>query len=83
MGKVNAMKYKKSEFNYVHEKEDYVLIYNTLYNSLIRLDLNEYEQYLDEKEISEILLENGFFVEKELNEKAKYLTASQVFGFFI
>ena len=83
MGKVNAMKYKKSEFNYVHEKEDYVLIYNTLYNSLIRLDLNEYEQYLDEKEISEILLENGFFVEKELNEKAKYLACSQVFTLHI
>ena len=80
MEELKTMRYKKSEFNYVHEKEDYALIYNTLYNSLIRLDADEYKQYLSGDEVNETLLENGIFVEKEVNEKAKYLACSQVFS---
>lgn len=83
MEELKTMRYKKSEFNYVHEKEDYALIYNTLYNSLIRLDADEYKQYLSGDEVNETLLENGIFVEKEVNEKAKYLACSQVYTLYM
>ena len=35
--------YKRSQFNYVVQKENGYVIYNTLYNSLTKLTVNEHE----------------------------------------
>ena len=71
------MRYKKSIYNYVQQNGEYYLIYNTLYNSLVRLSEEEYIKFSNiedsEDELSSAFVENGLWVEKNINEKDKYL----------
>lgn len=75
------MKYKHSIFNYIQKNNEYVLIYNTLYNTLVRLSLNEYKEYVNlcdlNCELKEIFIDNGLWVEKSLDEKQRYLAFSK------
>ena len=67
------MRYKKSIYNYVQQNGEYYLIYNTLYNSLVRLSEEEYIKFSNiedfEDELSSAFVENGLWVEKNINEK--------------
>lgn len=78
--------YKNSRFNYIQENEDSVFIYNTLYNSFINLDSQEYEMYLRKrdvtKEIFTTFVENGLWIEKEVDEYTKYLCWSKTYTLF-
>lgn len=71
------MSYKKSEFNYVQQNSDYCLVYNTLYNSMVRLDKIEFDRFDQledfEDEFSNLLVENGLWVDAEVDERARYL----------
>lgn len=81
------MKYKKSEFNYIQENKDNVLVYNTLYNSLVRLDRDEYRAYLGDSKASQKLenqlVENGLWVEAALDERGRYLACSEAYTMFM
>lgn len=77
------MKYKKSEFNYIQKNRDYYIIYNTLYNSLVRLNQQEYQDYLALNTCNEELMngfvENGLWVNSDLDERARYLACSETY----
>lgn len=81
------MEYKKSDFNYVQQNENSYLIYNTLYNSLVRLNEEEfirYNQLIDLKdEFSNLLVENGLWVYTSIDEKAKYLACAEAYTLYI
>lgn len=80
------MKYKCSQFNYIQENEKDILIYNTLYNSLVRLNREEYEMYLGEKNIDDWLrdefIDNGLWIENDINEYSKYLAFTKAYTVF-
>lgn len=77
------MQYKKSAFNYIQDKGEYYLIYNTLYNSLIRLDQKEYREFMSlkpcRKKSERNFLENGLWVDSDIDEKARYLACSEAY----
>ncbi len=81
------MKHKKSEFNYIQENIDNVLVYNTLYNSLVRLTKDEYSAYKGEcnvdLELRKQFIENGFWVDEDLNEKQRYLACSEAYTMYM
>ena len=57
------MLYKKSEFNYVQNNGDKYIVYNTLYNSMVRLNGEEYLDYtnidVSNKERERVFVETG------------------------
>ena len=69
------MGYKKSEFNFIQQNRDCYIIYNTLYNSLVRMNDLEYSRYNNlinnNDEFSNLLVDNGLWVDSELDEKAE------------
>lgn len=69
-------RYKKSQYNYVCKTQTGYLIYNTLYNSLSRLSEDEYEYYmsgkLKNKEVLQSFLEQGIFVDGNIDELERY-----------
>ena len=81
------MKYKKSEFNYVQVNGEFYLIYNTLYNSLLRLDKAEFIKFNQpesfEGELSNAFVENGVWVDEEIDEKAKYLACAEAYTLYV
>lgn len=81
------MKYKKSEFNYIYKNGNQTLIYNTLYNSLVRLDNEEFiifdEINETENELKEKFIENGLWVSKSLDEKKKYIACSEAYTLYV
>lgn len=68
--------YKKSQFNYISHNGNKYLIYNTLYNSLSRLDEEEYNQYNDlefnSNELKNDCIEQGIIVNKDIDELNLY-----------
>lgn len=81
------MKYKKSEFNYIQKNKDSILIYNTLYNSLVRLTEEEYYAYVEEYEVDHDLekqfFEQGLWVPENLDEKQRYLACSEAYTMYM
>ena len=77
------MTYKKSEFNYIQKNRDYYLVYNTLYNSLVRMNASEFNKYSKliniDYDFSNLLIQNGLWVESELDEKTKYLACAEAY----
>ena len=74
--KLDECVWKPSVFNYVQLSNENYLIYNTLYNSLVRLTNSEYEKYLGNKKPGNVLLKkfikNGIFVNANLDERINY-----------
>lgn len=68
--------YKRSAFNYETKTESGYLIYNTMYNSLVRLNEQEYIQYKDldfqDACFQEKLYELGILMEPEIDERKVY-----------
>lgn len=68
--------YRKSQFNYETWTENGHLIYNTMYNSLVRLNEAEYLQYAGLEFIDENLRKKlydlGILMEKDINELEIY-----------
>lgn len=76
---------KKSEFNYVQTGEESSLVYNTLYNTLVRLEPEEYVAFdtVDaNSDLREKFLESGLWVKKETDEKTGYLASSQAYTLY-
>ena len=77
------MGYKKSEFNFIQQNRDCYIIYNTLYNSLVRMNDLEYSRYNNlinnNDEFSNLLVDNGLWVDSELDEKAKYIACAEAY----
>ena len=82
-----AMKYKKSEYNYIQKNGDYYLVYNTLYNSLVRLNEQEYCAYdqirTADPEMEKEFVENCLWVDSEIDEKAKYLACAEAYTLYV
>lgn len=68
--------FKPSVFNYVCDAKDNYLVYNTLYNSLLRITKDEYAKILGEKHmgkaLSRTMKKNGIIIEKEIDELKLY-----------
>lgn len=68
--------FKKSCFNYETCTNTGYILYNTLYNGLIRLDEVEYQQYVTlqftNSELCSDLSEQGFLVDANMEEEALY-----------
>lgn len=81
------MKYKKSEYNYVQQNSESYFIYNTLYNSLVRLNEEEYCIYQQTKdpcsELEKAFVENGLWVDAKINEKANYLACAEAYTLYV
>lgn len=81
------MGYKKSEFNYIQQRNDYFLVYNTLYNSLIRLSQEEYSAYcrldFSDGSTANEFISNGLWVDSEIDEKAKYLACAEAYTIYV
>lgn len=81
------MKYKKSIYNYVQQNGEYYLIYNTLYNSLVRLSEEEFTRYCRLEDLSDQLsssfAENGLWVDAEIDEKTKYLACAEAYTLYV
>lgn len=79
MPKINDV--KPSAFNFCTESKNDFIIFNTLYNSLIRLTRDEYEQYLGNLEcdddLSKSLFVNGIFISNKIDEKKSYLSFAE------
>lgn len=75
--KLEKTHYKASVFNYHLEIAEGVLIYNTLYNTLVRLNKREYSQYRRGScyslKLKKQLVLNGIWVEEKLDEKKIFL----------
>lgn len=75
--------YKCSVFNYCSVKEEEYVIYNTLYNTLIRLQQDEYMKYIGEieceQELQNYFINNGLWVEKNIDEKMRYLACAKAY----
>lgn len=71
-----AETYKKSQFNYETKTAKGHLIYNTMYNSLVRLTHEEYVQYsaleFREADLERKLYEMGILMEADINELECY-----------
>lgn len=70
--------YKPSIFNYCTNGKNGPLIYNTLYNSLVRLTSSEQIQYMKgictSKRLKKRLIENGLWIRKDIDELDIYLS---------
>lgn len=67
---------KPSQFNYTVETASGHILYNTLYNSLSRLDQQEYEEYASPKScgtsLKQQLVEQGFLLPQNIDEGEAY-----------
>lgn len=67
---------KISIFNYVQKDKKGYLIYNTLYNSLLRLTSLEYKKFIGEKkagkELKKFFIKHGLLITKQLDELKIY-----------
>ncbi|MDD7376963.1 MAG: radical SAM protein [Prevotellaceae bacterium] len=68
---------KPSRFNYAHEANGGFIVYNTLYNALIRLTAFEYKKLNGQAKIGKIMrktfVENGLLVRESTDELKKFL----------
>lgn len=78
----NNKKYKCSIYNYyVGDGEEY-LIYNTLYNSLVRVNNIEYQELsevLDCSNLKSSFLKNGLWIEEAIDERERYIAIADAF----
>jgi len=69
--------YKPSAFNYIVEKPSGFIIYNTLYNTLVRLTKREFSQYSNGvckgKRLRRGLIQNGLWVRRTVNERGAFI----------
>lgn len=67
---------KVSTFNYIQKDKNGYLVYNTLYNTLVRLTPLEYEKLLGKKkagrELRKTFIKHGLLIAKELDELKIY-----------
>ena len=74
--KVDCNIFKPSHFNYYQSAKNDWLVYNTLYNTLVRLSKTEYEKLLGKKSCGKDLTRKfsseGLIIEENLNEVALY-----------
>ena len=81
------MRYKKSEYNYVQQNGEFYLIYNTLYNSLMRLNEEEFVRFSHPDDLEDgivnAFVENGLWVDTEIDEKAKYLACAEAYTLYV
>lgn len=74
---------KRSRYNFHVQNGDEHLIYNTLYNSFVRLEGNEYDDFIScssESPLSDNLIENGLWISQGINEFEKYILLSDTFN---
>lgn len=75
--------YKSSIYNYCTKSQSGYLIYNTLYNSMVRLSETEYQQYTGNQEADAALIEElvrqGLWVECGLDERKRYLACAKAY----
>lgn len=68
--------FKPSQFNYYQPAKNNWLVYNTLYNTLVRLTNSEYEKLLGKKscgkDLTKKFFSEGLLIEKDLSELALY-----------
>lgn len=81
------MRYKKSEYNFIQQNGESYLIYNTLYNSLVRLNEQEFCIYNQTEnfdcETANSFIENGLWVDSEIDEKRKYLACAEAYTLYV
>lgn len=69
--------YKPSVFNYVLEKPSGAVIYNTLYNTLVRLSKREFAQYskgvCKGKALRKALIQNGLWINRTVDERRAFI----------
>ncbi|NLD91928.1 MAG: radical SAM protein [Fibrobacter sp.] len=74
---------KPSIFNYCSHSSTGYLIFNTLYNSLVRLSTSEYKQYQSgdfiSKKLRKELIKSGIIVSNTINELKVYLKIADLF----
>lgn len=73
-------KWKCSEFNYIKVCNSGYIVYNTLYNTLLRMEKEEYEEFILPKRGAEhrkIWVENGLWVPEDFSEKKDYIESAQ------
>lgn len=74
---ISNKEYKASFYNYCVITENSYIIYNTLYNTLVRLTEDEYLQYKErvptDDNLMEQLINNGLWVREDVDEKMNYL----------
>ena len=75
-------KFKQSRYNYsVQTKSGYV-VYNTLYNSLVRMRPSEYDQFVGTSKCSESFMEelqrNGFWINSDVDELKRYTDCAEL-----
>ncbi len=72
------MKYKCSFYNICADGQGCHIIYNTLYNTLVRMNDREYKIFTSENdmdpELTEQLVENGLWVNNEIDEQKQYIS---------
>ena len=77
------MLYKKSEFNYVQNNGDKYIVYNTLYNSMVRLNGEEYLDYtnidVSNKDRERVFVETGLWIDADIDEKSRYLAYGEAY----
>lgn len=82
-----TMKYKKSEYNYIQKNDNHYMIYNTLYNTLIRLNEYEYNVYdqviMNDSEVEKILVDNCLWIDADIDEKAKYIACAEAYTLYV
>ena len=70
--KVECNSFKPSQFNYYQPAQDNWLVYNTLYNTLVRLSKIEYEKLIGKKycgkDLTRKFFSEGLMTEKNLDE---------------
>ena len=63
------------------------MIYNTLYNTLIRLNEYEYNVYdqviMNDSEVEKILVDNCLWIEADIDEKAKYIACAEAYTLYV
>lgn len=71
--------YKKSFYNYHIERNGKHLIYNTLYNTLIKMSGEEYKEYNSVAETANksIYIKNGLWVPENVDEQYVYMTLAK------
>lgn len=75
-----------SKYNiYKRTRNDEWLVYNTLYNTMVRLDDTEYAKLLGrELKVTKVLVtnfvKNGLWIPKKLNEKSVYLSMADTYN---
>lgn len=76
------MKYKHSFYNICANKPNNHIIYNTLYNSLVRMNDEEYDAYCFncqcDDELKDELVKNGLWVNADIDERERYLAVSDI-----